>query len=501
MYRFEKKLLFILACLLPLSIVSQIQGVAYTTVGKGVATTFVSDYHCLGINVSALGWERPYEKYKFTAGGFEANGGIYSEALTSARLRSFAKTLYGQARRTEELDWEKQRETAAQYAEKGIALDANYNWGGISFQGKLLGGIAFNVVESYSWYSRLNENLSDLVFRGKIAPYFDSLTVVFGADTSRIMNHEGISDDTLGNVVLGTISVPLKISELTRGSSIRMLWNRSYNLAYGRKVFGIGEGISLYAGLGGRIIHSMAMFQFDSDARGVRMLSSLTPSFGIDYGDVALSNPTSILNYNDHGLPPVVGNGFGVDAAVSATLMGNKVRLALALNNVGWVTYKHNLYQIRDTLVGSIGFNGIKNENVMKSLEKMLSSDGLLTLVGQEEFRLANPANVRIGASFHPFDRFSIGIDLVAPFNRDNPGSIQNFVFSSGMEVRPLKWLHISVGFLGGGLYQTNVPCGVNFVLKGGKYEFGIASRDALTFFSTESNTVSGALGIARFRF
>jgi hypothetical protein len=49
------------------SIIAQTQGIAYTAVGKGAATTFVTDYHSIGINSSALGWKSEYEK-KFTFG-------------------------------------------------------------------------------------------------------------------------------------------------------------------------------------------------------------------------------------------------------------------------------------------------------------------------------------------------------------------------------------------------------------------------------------------------
>ena len=34
-----------------ITISAQTQGVAYTAVGKGVATTFLTDYQCLGISM------------------------------------------------------------------------------------------------------------------------------------------------------------------------------------------------------------------------------------------------------------------------------------------------------------------------------------------------------------------------------------------------------------------------------------------------------------------
>jgi len=59
----------------------------------------------------------------------------------------------------------------------------------------------------------------------------------------------------------------------------------------------------------------------------------------------------------------------------------------------------------------------------------------------------------------------------------------------------------LSMGYLGGGIYKHNMPVGINFILGGGTYEFGISSRDALTFFLDDSNSISSAFGFARVRF
>ena len=72
---------------------SQTQGVAYTAVGKGVATTFLTDYHCLGINSSALGWGSGYEGKRFTMGMTEFSLGIYSDNLDKNKLNKLYKTI------------------------------------------------------------------------------------------------------------------------------------------------------------------------------------------------------------------------------------------------------------------------------------------------------------------------------------------------------------------------------------------------------------------------
>lgn len=481
---------------------SQTQGVAYPTVGKGVATTFVTDYHCLGINNSALGWGTGYEKYKITTGAFESNGGIYSDALTSDKLKSFAKAIYHQMKQdsnTKNINWKLQQEAAAEYAEKGLLIDGQYNWGGFSYQTKRFGGIAFNVSESYNWYSKLNSNLTDMIFRGKIASIFDSLTIVVGTDTSMVKNDPNMSQDSLDQVISGSISVPLNLSDITKGSSMRMVWNRSYNFGYGRKILGKDSVFVLYGGLGGRFIQSMAMFSFESGDNGIELLSSLTPAFNINYGSIASTNPSSFLNYKG-GIPPAVGNGYGVDVSASVILF-NKFKFAIAVNNMGHVNYTRNVYSVKDTLVTSISLSGLSNENLIKGIEQMVTSGGILTLVGEQKFKVRNPSTIRFGGSFHPFDRFCIGFEVVAPFDRRNPGSIQSTIVSVGAGVKIFKWMELSAGYYGGGIYLTNIPLGVNFILKEGKYELGIASRDMLSFFTTNSHTFSGAMGIARLRF
>jgi hypothetical protein len=480
---------------------AQTQGIAYTAVGKGVATTFLTDYHCLGINSSALGWGTGFENKRFTTGSSEFAFGMHSDNLSSDKLKNLSKAITNQITKKEgsNFDWEQQRNEAANYALAGVAIHADYNWAGFSFQGKKFGGIAFNIRENYQWYSKMNEQTTDIIFRGKLSSYFDSLTVAFNGDTSTIANTGNLSQDTLGAVIQGNISVPLNLSEITRGSSIKLLWTRSYNLGYGRKIIGKDSVFVLYGGVAGRLIQSMAMFNMESDDNGLMVYSSLSPSFNIDYGAVASGNLSAYTNYNG-GIPPAVGNGYGIDLSAS-TIIGNKLRIAAAVNNIGSVSYSRNVYTIKDTLLGSVSINGLNDENITQTVEQLLRDGGVLNLVGVEKYKLANASNIRIGASFHPWKQLSFGFDMVAPFNKDNPGSIQNPVYSFGGDIRPIKWLQLSVGYFGGGIYRNNIPVGINFILRDGGYEFGISSRDAISFFTKGGNSFSSAFGFARFRF
>lgn len=478
---------------------SQTQGVAFPTVGKGVATPFVTDYHALGINTSALGWRPRYEGKKFTTGTSEFAFGISSDSLNSKKLQNLTKTLYNAAQNKDpnQIDYKRQLESVGDYAEAGVAINVDYNWLGFSYYGKKFGGIAFNIRENYSWYSKMNSQTTDLLFRGKLSSVFDSLTVVFGSDTSRIANNVSISQDTLNNVISGSLNVPIRISELTKGTQIQMVWNRSYNIGYGRRLFGKDSVFEVYGGIGARLITSMAMFSMTSDNDGLRMYSSITPTFDIDYGNVSGSNS---LAKKSKGMAPVMGTGYGIDLSASIILF-NKLRIAAAVNNIGSVTYKRNVYKVKDTLFASFELAGLNSNNITQTVNQLVRDNGLMTLEGEQKYTVINASDFRFGVSFEPIKYLRVGFDLVAPFNKENPGSIQNPVYSFGGDIIPVKWLQLSIGYYGGGIYKNNMPLGLTFILKDGAYEFGVASRDALSFFLKDGTSVSAALGFARVRF
>lgn len=482
--------------LLSISVNAQTQNSAYTAVGKGVATTFLTDYQCLGINNSALGWGTGFDNTRFTLGTSELHIGIQSSALNKERLQNAYQAIMNEVRGNNEdpFDVQQQIDAAQDYAEAGIAVNANYNWFGGSFQSEKFGGIAVSISENYNWYSRLNNQTSDLIFSGRLSGYFDSLTIAMNGDTSTIANNPNLSQDTLNSVFRGTANDPLLLSQITDGSRIKFVWNRYFNFGYGRKIFGSDSTLAFYAGVGGRYIQSMAMFDLDSDGQGITVNSAVSPFFDINYG-------TGMNSMSNSGaLPESVGQGYGVDLSASIILL-DKIRLAASVNNIGNVTYTRNVYSVRDTLVESITLPGLEDANIPESMNQLSEDGGLLNLVGEQEIVVQNAANFRLGGSINFNDKVHVGVDIVAPFNSDAPGSLQNAVLSVGGDVRPLKWLQLSAGYFGGGVYAHSIPIGVNFIIGGGKYEVGVSSRDMLSFFLDDANSLSAAFGFARFRF
>ena len=479
-----------------ISVNAQTQNSAYTAVGKGVATTFLTDYQCLGINNYALGWGTGFENTRFTMGTSELNVGIQSPTLNKERLKNAYQAIMNEVRgnNDEPFNVQQQIDAAQDYAEAGIAISANYNWFGASFQNEKFGGIAVSISENYNWYSQINSQTSDLVFRGRLSGYFDSLTIAMNGDTSTIANDPSLSQDTLNSVIRGTANNPDLLSEITEGSRIKFVCNRYYNFGYGRKLFGQDSTFAFYAGIGGRYIQSMAMFDLESDGQDLSVNSAISPFFDINYG-TGMNN-----NTNGGALPESVGQGYGVDLSASVILLG-KIRLAAAVNNIGSVTYTRNVYTVKDTLVESITLPGLEDANIPEAMNQLTEDGGLLNLVGEQEIVVQNAANFRLGGSINFNDKVHVGVDVIVPFNSDNPGSLQNAVLSVGGDVRPLKWLQLSAGYFGGGIYAHSIPIGVNFIIGGGKYEVGVSSRDMLSFFLDDANSLSAAFGFARFRF
>ncbi len=83
----NRALFFLFGVLAISKVFAQTQGFSYSAVGKGYATTAVTDYHALGINVSSLGWGTGYKGKRFTLGMTEFGAGIYSDSLNADKLK------------------------------------------------------------------------------------------------------------------------------------------------------------------------------------------------------------------------------------------------------------------------------------------------------------------------------------------------------------------------------------------------------------------------------
>lgn len=492
-----KHLIVLGALLMVTAVYGQNEYSAYTATGKGVSTTFLTDYHCLGINPANLGWKK-FDEKSVTMGTSEFGLSIYSESLKKKDLRDNI----GAVIRNKSLDalTTEEKLAAAEGFASDFAFNFDYNAFGFSYQNEKFGGIAVAVRSRATWNSSLNDRFSDLLFRGQTSSYFDSLLYVDGTDTTWIANSGNISTDSAGNVIGGEASFPLGLSELLDGSYLKFSLNREFHVGYGRQIVQINDVLTLYAGVGAKYIQGIAMMDLTADEDGLQMYSAISPGFDLDYGAAALNNPSALPQTGAQFFKSPVGTGYGFDVGVNATLF-NEIHLGASVTNVGSMTYTGNLYTVKDTLFVSYDQDGLDDINISGAPAELLEDSGLLTIEGEAERKIKLPGQFRMGASFELGDFVEIGGELIAPFN-DVPGNVTEFAYGLGGEFKLLKGrVQLMAGLTGGGGYDTQLPLGINFVFGGGSYECGIASRDALTFITQNSPTVSTALGFARVRF
>ena len=488
-----KKTLLILSLTASFGALSQNEYIAYPATGKGVASTFVTDYHCLGINPANLGWQS-YDK-SVTMGSSEFGMSIYSASLAKQDLRD---NIWGVAKSgsLDTLSYDQKIDAINGFA-SDFAFNWDYNMFGASYQNEKFGGIAISIRSRASWGSSFSNEFSNLIFNGQFSNYFDTLHYDNGTDTVNIANYQNMRPDSAANVTGGTASVPLAISDLVGDSYLRLSLNREYHIGYGRKILNIDSAFTLYGGIGAKFIQGIAIMDLSTDENGtLQMYSAFSPGFQIDYAAGLNSLPGQAQTFWRSS----VGTGWGLDFGVNATFF-RKLHVAASVTNLGSMTYTGNVYEATDTLLVSYSRDGLQDMNIANSIPEMLEGSGLFRLNGLTEKKVTLPGTLRLGASLELGKFVHLGAEIISPFN-DVPGSINGFAYGLGGDVKLAGGkVIIMAGLTGGGSYDTQMPLGINFCLGGGAYEIGIASRDAVTFFSQNKPTISAAFGFARVRF
>lgn len=471
--------------------ISQAEYSSFTSTGRGGATTFATDYQAVGINPANLGWTWDFEEKKVAWGLTESSYSLYSEALTKQELRSMVSGMIkgnsADFTRAEKI------EAARNFTETGFSLNADIGSFGIAFTGKKLGGIGFRVNDRFQWNSTFGKTAADILFLGYNANYFDSLLVSNGIDTTTVANSENWSSDSL-QIVSGFANTPKLISNILDGSQLKMSWMREWNLSYGRKIFEIDSTFALYGGVGIKFFQGIGYLDIQSSNGEMTAFSSMSPIFGIDYGTAAANNPSSITG---SGMKPV-GHGFGFDFGVNVVLF-NKLKLGLAVTNIGSMTWDGNVYTVKDTLLYDTQNPGLENYNIFTQMGDILGDNGMFKYDGLESKTVKLPTALRFGASMKIGKILELGTDIIMPMNEE-ASNYNKAIIGFGGDVKPVKWLKLQAGFMTGGNYDFQIPIGITFIAKNGTYEAGFASRDAITFFSQNGPTLSLSMGFIRWR-
>lgn len=471
---------------------SQSEGSAFTLTGMGVSTPFARDYQTLGINPGNLDIMPEYDRFG-TIGLSEIGLSVYSQVFTKPELR---QNLFQE--NIKEFSQSEQRDLALEFAKGENAFDIDVMPFGMSIRTEKAGTFAFSFRDRVDFYAKLGPQVSEIMWLGYNASYFDSLVVSTGLNQfDTIPNDPNIDPSTL-NIVQGMTSLAnaQSLSELLQGTKFGFTWMREFNLGYGKRLFK-SEELEIHGGLGLKMLVGQGMLDVVGSGGTATAFSALSPIFNIDYEDIADQNPSAL----GEDAPPLkpVGFGFGLDFG-TAVIYKEKFILSASVTDIGSITWDGNVYKMKDIDLLNFENSGLESANILEQVEQLNGSDALLEWQGSQSRKTDLPSTVRAGFAYDNKELFKVGIDLVAPLSEDL-ANMQSVAIGVGGEFRPLPWIHLQAGFTQGGNYGTKIPVGVYFTVGQGVYEFGFASRDLVTFFRDNDPTISLATGFLRFRF
>ncbi len=458
------------AAVISIAVQSQTQSGAFTVTGAGYSTAVVTDYQCVGLNPANLGWKRNSHLMNFGVG--EGTFSVYSEPLKRAlvnELFSSSNTKFNS----------EEKQTAVQdFTETKLQFEGNMGAVGLSYQDEKLGGFGFAVKERIMWDSFLNEQCADILFNGYNSSYFDTIQL------------DAESGDSIG------ISLnPEFVSKLFDNTYLEMSWFREYNFSYGRSFFK-NEKISLYGGIGIKYIRGYSVFNYSYKDGVINAYSALNPTLNVDFDTYS---PSQIDNTEYQS----VGSGWGLDFGLSAMLF-DKIRIGLALTDVGQIKWDGNVYEGEDATFNDIQTTGLDNYNIFALDDNVAFGNfkwGGWEGLASKTTKL--PMNLRFGGAYLLNEKFEFGTEFYFPIT-EVPGSYDNLIFGLGTRLMPVKWFRGSIGVVTGGATGTKIPVGISFFPFNNEsfsWELGIAIQDVTSYFSDNNPTVSVAVGLLRFSF
>ncbi len=472
---------------------AQTEGSAFTLTGMGVATPFATDYQALGINPGNLDLDPKYTKMT-TVGFAEVGLSLYSEVLTKPELR---QNLFKED--IKKFSVSEKRDMALQFANSDNAFNIDVMLFGFSINTERAGTFAFASRDRANFYSKLGSKVSEIMWLGYNASYFDSLIVNNGSggyDT--IPNSTQLDPQTQQNIVQGytALANAENLTQLIQGTKFGFSWFREFNLGWGKKILERGDYM-LYGGLGVKFIVGQGMLDITAENGKAIAFSAMSPLFDIDYGTASQQNP-SAYDSTAKKLKPV-GYGYGVDLGTTFVFK-KKFFLSVAVNDIGKIQWSGNLYKLNDIAVTNFENPGLESTSFLDQVSQLNGSDGLLSWQGESKRTTQLPTTARFGLAYDNNKSLKGGIDIILPMS-DGVANVQKPVIAIGGEFTPLPWVHLQAGYTQGGNYGIKIPVGIYFTVGKGTYEFGIASRDFVTFFRDNKPTISMAFGFLRFRF
>lgn len=477
------------------------EGSVFSSTGRGVSTTFVTDYQALGINPANLGWSKEFKGktlvFGFMETGFSTSSKMYNNEVVKD-VRSFPLNFGVDGSR----NYNDFKELSTDLQD-GLRFDFDSRLFGIAVTTNRFGGFAFSINERYSMDIGLSKDFADIVTYGFAAPYFDSLVVENGGNVYTVSNtptnYDSLQNDTATTIQFGKTSNPKTVPELMEGTELKVSWIREFNFGYGRQLIK-NEKFGLYGGIGIKYLTGMAVFDLESSPTNLSAFLAYSPSFSSMSGAGLFSTSSFKL-----ALPKASGTGYGVDLGVNIKAF-KRIKLGIAVNDIGSITWTENTYNIlTDTALNNFKVGGLY-QNPSASSSGSAAFDSILNSLvniqsGNFERKVGLATNLRLGASIQFGKILEIGAEMIAPLNT-NPGNYKYSLFSAGADLK------LGPIILSGGVVVQNeeilrVPVGFVIAPGKGRYEMGVSTRDILSiinFNTVDKPMISAAFGFLRFR-
>lgn len=451
---------------------TQLDGGAFNSTGSGFSVVTLSDYQSLGVNPANLGWMK--DGHAAHLGFFDFGLSVYSEPLTKSMV--FNDLIGDSDNFSDEV---KRNEAIRNFTDTELLIRITNTLFGFSYQDKDIGGFAFSLRQKIAWRSNLNEQASEFLFNGYNSSYFDSIVVQPNGDT------------------IGYATNPLLASRAYNPTDISHLFYNEYVLGYGRKLLD-KENFKMFAGIDIKLLQGYGILDYNSVSfTHVEGYQALSPFYGVKYNE---PTPSELSG----GGMKTAGMGFGVDLGLSFEFY-QKVRMAIALNDIGSIKWDGNVYEGENVPVWSIETPGINNYNIFSESGGIIAdNDHLGAWNGLVDKKVNLPMHMRFGANYLALNELTVGFELLLPLNKEVPGAYLNEYYAAGVQYVPAPWFQLSAGFAYGGGYGFKIPIGFTFRPVNNTdtlWEIGIASRDLTTWFKTEDPLVSFVFGFLRFGF
>ncbi len=483
--------------------IAQTEYSSFNLTGHGQATVFATDYQCLGINPANTSVKYGDFDRRVAFGIGETAFSLHSGILAKRELmQNIFRSDFDQLELSQQLDY------AYQFSQENNAFDLDITNIGFSVNAGKVGSFAFAIKDRVDFYSQFGPKISELIWLGKNAnDIFSELMVTFDDNTVQTLSNNPdslsaflstIDTSTISTIQGLTNATSSNMNDLLQGTKINFSWLREFNFAYSRPIIESDEW-SIYAGIGLKILRGQALMTLDSKDGQTDAFAGFSPMFSIQYDE---NNVPSGFGKFQPSLvsPKPIGFGTGVDLGVTMKY-GKSLFVSAAVTDIGGVNWRTDMYEFSDDTLLTLDYNGMQNVDIASNISQIsLGSDLIDWRSRMTDYKTKLPTALRLGVGLYLIDRIKLGLDWVAPMN-DAVANVQKSVITAGAEVRlPLNF-KVSMGITKGGNYNTTrITAGISKMSFKGVYEWGIASRDLVTFLTNNEPTVSLAFGFLRFR-